>query len=222
MQYTVKRSSRKSVCIAIERDRSIVVQAPLNLSDEEIDKLVDKKRDLILKKINNPHKYPENPVPKEFVSGEGLLYLGKIYRLEIVDTLEKDIEFDTTFRISKQNQAKANEIFKKWYRQQALSIIAPIADKFAQQLGVHFNECKVSQMKYRWGSCTPSNNLNFNWRIIKAPINVIDYIIVHELAHLREPNHTPEFWNIVSIQVPHYEQAKEWLKQNGSQLEIDF
>ncbi|MDR0865234.1 MAG: M48 family metallopeptidase, partial [Candidatus Symbiothrix sp.] len=84
------------------------------------------------------------------------------------------------------------------------------------------NECKISEMKYRWGSCTPQNNLNFNWRIVKAPLFVIRYIVVHELTHLIESNHTPTFWNILSIQVPDYQKAKDWLKTNGHLLEVDF
>ena len=77
-------------------------------------------------------------------------------------------------------------------------------------------------MKYRWASCTPKGNVYFNWRIIKAPIFVIEYLIVHELAHLRVSDHSPEFWNIVSIQVPSYDDAKNWLRENGNILEVDF
>ena len=77
-------------------------------------------------------------------------------------------------------------------------------------------------MKYRWGSCTPKNNINFSWRIIKAPMFVIRYIVVHELTHLIESNHTPTFWNILSIQVPDYQKAKDWLKNKGYLLEVDF
>jgi predicted metal-dependent hydrolase len=77
-------------------------------------------------------------------------------------------------------------------------------------------------MKYRWGSCTPNNNIIFNWRIIKAPMFVVNYLVAHELVHLIESNHTPEFWNILSIQVPAYQKAKDWLKKNGHLLEVDF
>jgi len=89
-------------------------------------------------------------------------------------------------------------------------------------MGVNFNHILISDLKVRWGSCTPAGNLNFNWRILKAPGFVIDYVIVHELAHLREANHTPRFWNIVSVQVPQWEQAKNWLREHGDLLEVDF
>ena len=93
---------------------------------------------------------------------------------------------------------------------------------FDAHVTLKYNQCKTSEMKYRWASCTPKNNILFNWRIIKAPMYVLEYLVAHELAHLIEQNHTPEFWNIVSIQVPNYEKAKKWLKEKGQLLEIDF
>jgi predicted metal-dependent hydrolase len=84
------------------------------------------------------------------------------------------------------------------------------------------NDAKIIGSRFRWGLCTPKDNVNFNWRLIKAPMFVIDYVIVHELAHLIEPNHTPRFWNIVKAQVPGMEKAKVWLKEHGQFLEQDL
>jgi hypothetical protein len=105
---------------------------------------------------------------------------------------------------------------------QAEEKIIPKVKFHAKNIGVKYKSIKILDLKYRWGSCTPKDNINFNWRLIKAPIYVIDYIIVHELTHLIEPNHTPEFWNIVSVQLPHYIKAKDWLKINGHLLETEF
>ena len=142
----------------------------------------------------------------------------------MVDENIRGIKFDGfSFRISKNNQERAHNLFVSWYKKYALSQIEPMAKSFAQRLGVTYNGCSVTDtMKYRWASCTPKGNVNFNWRIIKAPMFVIEYLIVHELAHLRVPDHSPEFWNIVSIQVPSYEDAKIWLKEKGNILEVDF
>jgi hypothetical protein len=85
-----------------------------------------------------------------------------------------------------------------------------------------YQEANITDGHYRWGSCTPDGNLNFNWRLIKAPLFVIDYVIAHELAHLIEPNHNPHFWNIVRAAVVHMDKAKDWLKQNGQLLEQDL
>jgi predicted metal-dependent hydrolase len=89
-------------------------------------------------------------------------------------------------------------------------------------MGVEFNLAKITDSKYLWGSCTSKNNVNFNWRLIKAPMFVINYVVVHELAHLLESNHTSTFWNIVAVQVPNYQLAKNWLRDNGNTLEEDF
>jgi predicted metal-dependent hydrolase len=222
IEYLIKYSNRKTLNITVERDRQVVVHAPANLSEDKIRDIVSSKKDWIIGKLMHAQKYPAVASSKEFVSGEILMYLGKNYQLSIVDAELKGIEFDKQFKISKNNQAKANDLFKSWYKKQAIEKIEPIAFEYAKNLGVQFNECKISEMKYRWGSCTPKNNIKFNWRVIKAPMFVIRYIVVHELIHLIESNHTPTFWNILSIQVPDYQKAKDWLKVNGHLLEVDF
>ena len=221
-EYEIKFSKRKTLNITVERDRKIIVRAPENTAKEKIDEIVFSKRQWIKEKINHAQKYPVNIEPKEFVSGESLLYLGTNYRLSVVNEDIEGIQFEQGFTISKANQSKANQLFKKWYLQKALEKIKPLAKMYAKNLGVEYNDCKTSEMKYRWGSCTPNNNIIFNWRIVKAPMFVLEYLVAHELVHLVENNHTPRFWNILSIQIPHYLKAKKWLKENGHELEVDF
>jgi len=222
IEYSIKYSKRKTLSIIIERDRNVVVRAPLNTSKEFIEKEINKRKFLLFQKINHPQKY-ETPKPKkEFVSGESLLFLGKHYKMEVVKELIDGIEFDNIFYISKVNQDNAEQFFRSWYFKQAKDKIIPKVICYAKNLGVKYNIIKILDMKYRWGSCTPKDNINFNWRLIKAPIFVIDYIIVHELTHIIESNHTPKFWNIVSVQLPHYQKAKDWLKINGHLLELEF
>lgn len=222
IEYEIKYSKRKTLNISVERDRSIIVRAPEGVSEEKIDFLVKSRKDWIKDKVNHEQKYPVKLEPKEFVSGETIMYLGRNYQLLVVDEEIDGVEFNQRFLISRSNQVKAYTLLKDWYMARAKIKIEPKVKSYAQHLGVNYKEVKISDMKYRWGSCTPNNNIIFNWRLIKAPIHVIDYLIVHELAHLIEPNHTPEFWNIISIQVPTYLKAKDWLKQNGNMLEIDF
>ncbi|MBS0645841.1 MAG: M48 family metallopeptidase [Verrucomicrobia bacterium] len=221
-EYEVKYSKRKTLNITVERDRKIIVRAPEHTSLKKIEEVLQSKSQWLKEKINHAQKYPVEYRPKEFVSGETLLYLGKNYQLLVVDEPIEGIEFDQRFRISKANQPNANALFKKWYLKQALKLIEPLATHYAKNLGVVYNQFKTSEMKYRWGSCTPNNNIIFNWRIVKAPMYVLEYLVAHELVHLMESNHTPRFWNILSIQVPHYEKAKKWLKENGHLLEVDF
>jgi predicted metal-dependent hydrolase len=221
-EYEIKYSNRKTVNITVERDRRIIVRAPEHLPLEKIERIVQSKKQWIKEKLNHAQKYPLIPEIKEFVSGETLMYLGKNYQLLVVEEEIEGVEFNQRFRISRANQGRANDLFKNWYLRKALEKIEPLAKEFAQRLGVEYNECKTSEMKYRWGSCTPNNNIIFNWRIIKAPMYVVSYLVAHELVHLIENNHTPRFWMILSIQVPNYEKAKNWLKKNGHLLEVDF
>ncbi len=222
LDYKIQFSNRKTLNISVERDRSVIVRAPENLSLDKIEEIVQSKRNWIKDKINHAQKYPIDFKAKEFVSGETLLYLGRNYQLLVVDEDFEGIRFNQSFSISKSNQKNANQLFKEWYLAKALEKIKPLSKKYAANLGVNYNECKASEMKYRWASCTPKNNILFNWRIIKAPMYVLEYLVAHELVHLIEHNHTSEFWNILSIQVPNYEKAKKWLKEKGQLLEIDF
>jgi len=220
--YSIVYSKRKTISIIVERDRNVIVRAPFEASTEIIDKEVQKRRRLIQSKIDHNQKYPfEKPI-KEFVSGESLMYLGQHYKLYIVDEEIEGVVFDSKFFISKQNQKEANKLFRKWYINSATEIIVPKAKEIAKQIGVTYNNINILDLKFRWGSCTPKDNIHLNWRIIKAPITVIEYIIVHELTHLLESNHTQEFWNRVSVQLPNFETAKHWLKENGHELETDF
>lgn len=220
--YTIIYSKRKTATISVERDRKIIVRVPEGLSNEKVNEIVLSKEKWILEKLKHNQKYNPNPSSKEFVSGETLIYLGRNFQLQIVEYPINDVLFDRRFIISKNNQSNANKLFKQWYKKKAIEIIKPFAKKYAQHLGVKFQEIKISEMKYRWGSCTPSGNLLFNWRLIKAPMYVLEYVIVHELAHLIEHNHSKDFWNIVSVQLPNYQKAKDWLKLNGEVLEEDF
>ncbi len=220
--YSIVYSERKTISIIIERDRSVIVRAPLNTSEALIDKEIQKRKRLLLKKIDHNQKYPFIKATKEFVSGESLMYLGKNYQLLIVDEPINGVEFDSKFYINKDSQGVANKLFRSWYIKSANEIIVPKAKAIADQIGVVYNNINIIDLKFRWGSCTPKDNIHLNWRLIKAPMAVIDYIIVHELTHLLEANHTPEFWNRVGAQLPNYDKAKKWLLENGHELETDF
>jgi predicted metal-dependent hydrolase len=222
LAYTVQRSSRRrKLTITVERDRSVVVHAPERTSDEMIQQVVESKRQWIYEKIGHPQKYQDLPhAPgKELVNGESALYLGRQYRIEIVKTDLTEIQFVQRFFIPATQGKKKAEALREWYINKAKEKIVPRVRHHARELGVNFPEVKIVDYRYRWGSCTVNNNVNFNWRLIKAPMFVIDYIIIHELAHLIETNHTPKFWNIVRAQSSTMEKAKAWLKENGQLLE---
>ena len=222
ISYSVKRSSRrKKVTITIERDRRVVVHAPNHASDEVIARIVEAKRHWINDKTRHSQKYTSRPHPrgKELVSGESALYLGRSYRIEVVDTETEIIRFDQRFLIPALSARLKKGAMREWYIARAKERILPRVVKQAQELGVSFGQARIVDSRYRWGSCTVCDNINLNWRLIMAPIFVVDYVIAHELAHLLEPNHTPRFWNIVKTQVPNMDRAREWLREHGQILE---
>lgn len=219
LEYSVVYSARKTLTITVERDRSVIIRAPNDTPQEKIDQLIHQKKLWLYEKIKHKQKYDLPVKEKEFISGATILYLGRNYKLDVASEPFDGILFDNKFIISKSSVRSAPQLFKDWYMEKAKQKIIPQSKFYAAHLGVSFERILISDLKYRWGSCTPSNNLNFNWRLIKAPMRVIEYVIVHELAHLLEPNHTAKFWGIIKAQIPDYLTAKEWLKQHGNLLE---
>jgi predicted metal-dependent hydrolase len=170
---------------------------------------------------NHPQKYQarRHPPGKEVVNGESAPYLGVDYRIELAQTPSGTVEFDHRFVVPPSRQTKRREVLRDWYVARAKEKILERVARYARTLGVTFASARIVNSRYRWGSCTVKDNLSFNWRLIKAPLFVIDYVIIHELAHLMEPNHTPRFWSIVRAHAPTMEKARTWLKEHGQVLE---
>ena len=225
LDYKIVRSSkRKKLTITVGRDRAVVINAPEGASDETVRRAVDAKRQWLFEKLRHPQKYVAriHAPGKELVSGESMLFLGHSYRIELIDSDSTRIDFDQKFLVPKSLAAKRGSVFRNWYEQAASERILPRIRETAEALGVVLNQAKIIDSRFSWGSCTPRGNVNINWRLIKAPMFVIDYVIAHELAHLIELNHTSRFWNIVKAQVSNMEKAKSWLKEHGQLLEQDF
>lgn len=219
LDYTVKFSNRKTLRINIERDRSITINAPEEMSVEKIHSEIEKKKLWIYQKRNHPQKQNENLSSKKYESGSSILYLGQIYTLDVLKEDFDQIRFDGDFYISKRNLVIAERLFEDWFKTSANNYIVPKASQYAKNLGIEYQSIKVSKMRFRWGSCIKGRTLNFNYQLIKAPVSVIDYIILHELAHILESGHGSKFWQIIKTQYPNYRIAKSWLKNYGNLIE---
>jgi predicted metal-dependent hydrolase len=114
----------------------------------------------------------------------------------------------------------AEGILERWYRQQAKAVVSGALELYRERMGVTYESLVIKDQKTRWGSCSSKGNLNFSWRLILAPKSVLDYVVVHELAHLREMNHSSRFWRIVEEYYGEYKAAERWLKENGVGLRI--
>lgn len=214
------RSKRRTLALEITRDARLIVRAPETTSLEFIEKVVFKKRSWIQKKQKLAKEKYRQVQLKEFVNGEGFLYLGNTYRLYIVDNCEPPLLFDQEFRLSRVYLPTARELFIDWYKKQAYQKIKERVDWYSNLFGLKYNKFGITDAQKRWGSCGAKDNLHFSWRIIMVPLSVADYVVVHELVHLTEKNHSRKFWDRVRIMIPNYNESMTWLKNNDHLLMI--
>jgi hypothetical protein len=217
----VIRTNRKSIALIVQRDGRLVVRAPRKAKDDAIFALVEKKTEWIKAKQEMVKATYPPYVPKEFVNGEGFWYLGKIYRLQIVDEKRPAITLNGNFRLAKDALPKAARVFERWYREQALQIISERAKWYAENHGYTYNHVKITSARTRWGSFSAKGTLSFAWRLVMAPVPVIDYVVMHELVHSQEKNHSKEFWGKVKLVIPDYKQRSGWLERNGHLLSLE-
>lgn len=124
------------------------------------------------------------------------------------------------FYLNKSKLNEANEVFKAFYKEKGFKKIPERIEIYKRQMGVSPKSIRIMELKNRWGSCSDEVNLNFHWKCALAPITIIDYIVVHELAHLIYKDHSDEFWNTVDKVIPDYLKIKQWLRDNGASLDI--
>ena len=159
-------------------------------------------------------------MPKQFIEGERFLYLGNEYALNIARDMYGKLRFEDKFILNERYLPKARILFERWYKEEAFMLFTLRCKFYAGNMGVRYNKINLSGAKYRWGSCHSNGNLRFNWRLIMAPKDIIDYVVVHELAHLIEPNHSSRFWAVVAGIFQGHCEAKNWLKNNHTRLSI--
>jgi len=231
INYEIFRTDRKTVGIVVKPDGSVSVKAPVDLGLEKIKETVFKKRKWIINKLQTVQEI-KKPIPlkQELVSGEKIRLKNRLYRLKIQLTQNKRIKITFAFKILhiyinvELNPQKREEEIKRalieWYKEKANNIINQRIQKYLKYLDYQPKDIKVRDQKIRWGSCTEDGKVIYNWRIVMAPVSAIDYVIVHELCHLKEPHHSSQFWENVESLFPNYKKWKEWLRVNGLFLDL--
>lgn len=222
IQYSLKKSNRKTLSIYVEVDGSISVLAPIHKTDEDINKAIESKQLQIYRKISELNELRESQVIRELVNGESYLYLGRNYRLQFVDSQNVPVKLENGyFKICRNNKLPVEQLLKKYYKEKCIQKVKERIKIYSAQMRVEFNQLKVMELKNRWASYSPATrNINFNWKCIMAPLNVIDYIVVHELAHIKHNNHSDAFWSEVDKVIPDYRERLEWLRYNGASISI--
>lgn len=216
-----KTERRKTVSIFIERDGSVRVLAPSIAPDDKIENAIKAKEYQIFTKLAKWKELNQGKVNREFVNGQSFLYLGRNYRLAIVENQSLPLKLSGgNFQLDKKFLCKAEMVFKEYYKEKAKEKITErlklIEDKFL----VKPTSIKVFELKNRWASWSPNNKLNFHWKCVMAPVLVLDYIITHEMVHLKYPNHSAEFWNELDKKMPNFREHENWLKTNGVKMSL--
>jgi predicted metal-dependent hydrolase len=220
----VSRTDRsKSATIKVE-EGTVVVVVPRTLTPERIKKLLDDKTQWIKQKIAL-HPQAKIATEKQYVSGEAFSYLGRNYRLKVTEGELTPIKLvQGCLAISVPKDESQHRMIRyaltSWYRRRAELKLREKLIRYSPIVGVETNGYKVKSFQSRWGSCTPRGRVDFNWKIIMAPNRVVDYVVVHELCHLKQHDHSPQFWKLVESIMPDYAECKEWLRVNGASLMI--
>jgi len=209
---------RKTIELSVERDGSLVIRAPTGTNDAVLEGFVREKTFWLYTKMAEKESLRQPSGAKEFVSGEGFPYLGRSYRLRLVDEQDAPLKLERGYfnlLRAEVTVGRGREQFIRWYTEHARPWIRRRVDCFAPRVGASPTAIEVRDLGFRWGSCGRAGGLNFNWATVLLPPSIIEYVVVHELVHLLEPNHTPEFWARVERVMPDYEQRKKWLAEHG-------
>ncbi len=221
LQLALKRSARrKTMQITVERDGDLVLAAPLDVDEDTLRAFVVEKRFWIYTKLAEKERLQRQVPRKEFVDGEGFLYLGRSHRLKQVD--EQDVPLKLTagrFCLRKDALPTARGHFVRWYSERAKAWLSGRVAEYQSRMEVAPAGVKVQELGYRWGSCGKGDWLYFHWKTILLPARIAEYVVVHEIAHLHEPHHTPGFWLRVERAMPDYAQRKAWLAEHGMDVE---
>lgn len=221
LRFALQRSERRrTMQITVERDGELVLSAPPQVDEAQLRAFVEEKRFWIYTKLSEKDRLQRTVPRKEFIGGEGFLYLGRSHRLKLVD--EQDVPLKLVagrFCLCRGALPAAREHFIRWYSERARAWLSSRMAEYQSRMELTPAGVKVQDLGYRWGSCGKGNWLYFHWKAILLPARIAEYVVVHEMAHLHEPHHTPAFWLRVERAMPDYAQRKAWLAEHGIDVE---
>ncbi|HNQ01791.1 MAG TPA: SprT family zinc-dependent metalloprotease [Syntrophales bacterium] len=220
MEFEIIRSRRKTIAIEITREGKIIVRAPLRLARREVTAFVDRHRDWVARKRDQAKKRGEQAWPRTFREGELFPFLGEMHRLRLVEGGAYLRRENGEFLLGADLARRAAAVFRTWYRARAREVLEDRVERLARRMGLTVRAVRITDARQRWGSCSASGTLNFPWRLVTAPPGVIDYVVVHELAHLVELNHSRLFWDCVARVLPDHRRRRRWLREHEHLLEV--
>lgn len=232
--YTVRESKRaKNLIIKIGVDQGVEVVIPHGAKIDSVEHFLRRREDWLLQNHLRYQQQRDHQNGRQFITGETLSFLDQQLTLDVEQKSRgkrTSVDFDEengklVIRLSSdidadQFREEAYNAVEKWYREQAKAILIPWTEEIAAKHGFTLKKIAIRGQKTRWGSCSSNGNLNLNWRLLFAPSPAVEYVIIHELCHLRELNHSKRFWRLVGQYCPDYRRWRKWLKDHGSSLRL--
>lgn len=220
LEFEVRRSSRrKTLGLTVDRAGELVVHSPITASEAELHNWVKQKLLWVHRKLLRKEEYSQGINRLEVVSGESIAYLGQNYRLKIVKKQSVPLRFDGQwFSLRERDRLEAPKHFQIWYQDTGTEWLNERVRVWEPKAGIVASKITVGDLGFRWGSCGKNGVLFFNWRLLQLPVRLVDYVITHELVHLREHNHTPEFWRILGRVIPDWKERKEELSRKRAEM----
>jgi predicted metal-dependent hydrolase len=213
--YAVLFKDVKNVGIRVNHDQRVRIVAPKWLPEQHLENILKKREDWIQKHLQRL-RTRKPPIP---LAENQILFKGKIFHFEQHAQFNRLIEIDEDHLIIRTDNiflTKHRQL--AWYRNEAKKYLERRVQELSVHYGFHYNKIFIRSQKTRWGSCSKRKNLSFNWKLIKSPLFVIDYLILHELVHTEFMNHSKQYWQTVHSLCPEYKTASQWLKEHGGEL----
>jgi predicted metal-dependent hydrolase len=215
------RSGRKTIGMIIMPDGTLVVRAPVRASLRSIQQTVDKNTPWILRNKQKALDTAAKKPPRKYLPGEKFLFLGKEYELVLSSNNDTPVKLDTNRLIINSSYSKnAREIIYSWYEKQAVRVLNERIELYSKKMGTDYSKMRITHAERRWGSCNAKGNICFSFRLVMAQVPVIDYVVAHELVHIKEKNHSRKFWDKVQAVMPDYKEHKRWLRINQYLLSL--
>ena len=222
LPYTIRRSARrrKTVAVTVDPAGSVLVVAPERFATDRLDAIVRRKAEWIALRLRHAESQGPPLAPREFVSGESVLYLGRHYRLKVHAAPSGAARLrggwlHVPAPAGPQQAAHVQAALVSWFRRHAAERLPERVAAWRVRAGVPLPRVVIADQQKRWGSCDQCGTIRLNWRIVQAPMRLVDYVVVHELVHLRHRGHGRDYWQAVGRVMPDYERRREDLRRYG-------
>ena len=224
LTFEIRESARRRTLeIVVDRDGSLVLATPPDVATETLERFVDENWVWVYTKLAEKEAQARTRSPREFVSGEGFPYLGRSYRLKVIDGTPRQPAlrlYRSRFELRRDAIPEAREHFVRWYTLHLRPMLDRHVAALAHRVGAEPRQVHIQDLGYRWGSSNRRGHLYFHWRVAMLPHPMIEYLVVHELVHLIERNHSPAFWERLERVIPDYAERQRWLRERGGMYDL--